>query len=126
MPPTVQVTTRYPGASPQTVVDTVALPIELQVNGVDRMLYMQSTSAADGTYTLTVTFDIGTDPNIDQVLVQNRVQSALGLAAAIGTGAGRHDPEKEHRDPADRDARFAGRAIRRPVHEQLRDDQSCQ
>ena len=77
VPPTVQVTTRYPGASPQTVVDTVALPIELQVNGADQMLYMQSTSAADGTYTLTVTFDIGTDPNIDQVLVQNRVQSAL-------------------------------------------------
>ena len=77
VPPTVQVTTRYPGASPQTVIDTVALPIELQVNGVDQMLYMQSTSAADGTYTLTVTFNIGTDPNIDQVLVQNRVNSAL-------------------------------------------------
>ncbi len=77
VPPTVQVTTRYPGASPQTVIDTVALPIEMQVNGVDRMLYMQSTSAADGTYVLTVTFDIGTDPNIDQVLVQNRVNSAM-------------------------------------------------
>jgi HAE1 family hydrophobic/amphiphilic exporter-1 len=73
----VQVTTRYPGASAQTVIDTVALPIELQVNGVDRMLYMQSTSAYDGTYTLTVTFEIGTDPDIDQVLVQNRVQIAL-------------------------------------------------
>ena len=77
VPPTVQVSTRYPGASPQTVIDTVALPIEMQVNGVDRMLYMQSTSAADGTYNLTVTFDIGTDPNIDQVLVQNRVNSAM-------------------------------------------------
>ena len=77
VPPTVQVTTSYPGASPQTVIDTVALPIETQVNGVDQMLYMQSTSAADGTYNLTVTFNIGTDPNIDQVLVQNRVQSAL-------------------------------------------------
>ncbi|MBV8189459.1 MAG: efflux RND transporter permease subunit [Alphaproteobacteria bacterium] len=77
VPPTVQVTTSYPGASPQTVIDQVALPIELQVNGVDRMLYMESTSAADGTYILTVTFEIGTDPDIDQVLVQNRVQLAL-------------------------------------------------
>ena len=77
VPPTVQVTASYPGASAQTVIDTVALPIENQVNGVDRMLYMQSTSAPDGTYSLTVTFAIGTDPNIDQVLVQNRVQLAL-------------------------------------------------
>lgn len=77
VPPTVQVTTRYPGASAQTVIDTVALPIENQVNGVDRMLYMQSTSASDGSYTLTVTFEIGTDPDTAQVLVQNRVQIAL-------------------------------------------------
>ena len=77
VPPTVQVTASYPGASAQTVMNTIALPIENQVNGVDRMLYMESTSAPDGTYTLTVTFEIGTDPNIDQVLVQNRVQLAL-------------------------------------------------
>jgi len=77
VPPTVQVTTRYPGASAQTVVDTVALPIEMQVNGVDRMLYMESTSASDGSYTLTVTFQIGTDPDQAQVLVQNRVAIAL-------------------------------------------------
>ncbi|MET0869051.1 MAG: efflux RND transporter permease subunit, partial [Pseudorhodoplanes sp.] len=76
-PPTVQVTTRYPGASARVVVDTVALPIEQQVNGVEEMIYMQSTSAADGTYTLTVTFKIGTDLNFAQVLVQNRVSSAL-------------------------------------------------
>jgi HAE1 family hydrophobic/amphiphilic exporter-1 len=77
VPPTVQVTTRYPGASAVTLVNTVALPIEQQVNGVENMLYMQSTSADDGTYTLVVTFAIGTDPDKAQILVQNQVASAL-------------------------------------------------
>lgn len=77
VPPTVQVSTRYPGASARTVIDTVALPIEQQVNGVEGMLYMQSFAAADGSYSLTVTFKIGTDLNFAQVLVQNRVSAAM-------------------------------------------------
>ncbi len=75
-PPTVQVSTSYPGADAQVVCNTVATPIEEQVNGVEGMLYMSSTCASDGSYALTVTFDIGTDLNIAQVLVQNRVALA--------------------------------------------------
>jgi HAE1 family hydrophobic/amphiphilic exporter-1 len=78
-PPTVQVTTVYPGANAQVVADTVASPIEEQVNGVEHMLYMSSTSAQDGSYALTVTFEVGTDLDIAQVLVQNRVAIAEPL-----------------------------------------------
>ena len=82
VPPTVQVTTTYPGASAKTVVENVALPIELQVNGVEGMIYMQSYSTDAGTYTLTVTFEIGTDLDFAQVLVQNRVSTALASLPA--------------------------------------------
>ena len=75
-PPTVQVTASYPGADPKVVAETVATPIEEQVNGVENMLYMSSQSTADGTMTLTVTFKLGTNLDIAQVLVQNRVAIA--------------------------------------------------
>lgn len=76
-PPTVQVTTMWPGASASLVQQLVASNIENQVNGVENMLYMQSDSTNDGRYTLTVTFEVGTDPNMAQVTVQNRVAIAL-------------------------------------------------
>src|SRR5947209_6642600 len=76
-PPSIQVAISYPGASAQTVADTVAAPIEQQVNGVEGMLYMSSQSGNDGSYTLTVTFEIGTDLNTALVMVQNRVTLAM-------------------------------------------------
>ncbi|WP_454915351.1 efflux RND transporter permease subunit [Xanthobacter sediminis] len=86
VPPTVSVTATYPGASARTVMDTVALPIEQQVNGVEGMIYMQSTSGNDGSYSLVVTFAIGTDPDMAQVLVQNRVSLATAqLPSAVST-----------------------------------------
>jgi multidrug efflux pump len=75
-PPQVTINVTYPGASAQTIVNTIAEPIEEQVNGAPGEIYMQSSSASSGTYSLTVTFAIGTDPSIDQVNVQNRVQIA--------------------------------------------------
>ncbi len=76
-PPEVEVTAIYPGANAAVVESTVAAPIEAEVNGVDDMIYMSSTSANDGSYRLTVTFEVGTDPDIAAVNVQNRVQLAL-------------------------------------------------
>jgi HAE1 family hydrophobic/amphiphilic exporter-1 len=77
VPPTIQVTTNWPGASGRLIQELVASNIETQVNGVDGMLYMQSYSTDAGTYSLTVTFAVGTDPNTAQVNVQNRVAIAL-------------------------------------------------
>jgi multidrug efflux pump len=78
-PPTVTVTALYPGANAQLVLDTVAAPIEQQISGVENLLYMSSQCTNDGQYNLTLTFQLGTDPNMAQVLVQNRVQLALPI-----------------------------------------------
>jgi len=77
VPPTVQVTTVYPGASAEVVAQTVATPLEQQINGIEDMIYMSSQSTGDGKLTITVTFRIGTDLNVAQMLTQNRVQDAL-------------------------------------------------
>jgi multidrug efflux pump len=82
-PPTVEVSAAYPGANAQVVADTVAAPIEQQVNGVENMMYMSSQCTNDGNYTLTVTFKNGSDLNISQVLVQNRESLAEPILPAL-------------------------------------------
>lgn len=86
-PPVVNVSASYPGANAETVEKSVAAPIEAQVNGVDGMVYMSSTSADNGGYSLAVTFEVGTDPDIAAVNVQNRVAQAMsGLPAEVTAG----------------------------------------
>ncbi len=96
-PPTVRVTANYPGANAQVVADTVAAPIEQQVVGVENMLYMSSQSNNDGSYTLDVTFELGTDVNMAQVLVQNRVAIAEPIlpdvVRAIGVITKKRSPD---------------------------------
>ncbi|WP_444936628.1 efflux RND transporter permease subunit [Microbulbifer sp. JMSA004] len=77
VPPSVQVSARYPGANPKTISETVATPLEEAINGVENMIYMKSVAGSDGTLTLNVTFELGTDPDQAQVQVQNRVSQAL-------------------------------------------------
>jgi len=76
VPPEVQVSARYPGASAETIAQTVAAPLEQKINGVDDMLYMRSVSAGDGSLTITVSFEVGTDPDQNTINVNNRVQAA--------------------------------------------------
>lgn len=123
VPPTVQVTTRYPGASARTVIDTVALPLEQQINGVEGLLYMQSFSGADGSYSLTVTFQ---DRDGSQCRADPCAESGVeraGVTAAGRSGARCECTEELDGDIADRDADFAGFPIRQPLPCQLRNHQ---
>src|ERR1700722_8003995 len=97
VPPSVVVTAMFPGANPQTIADTVATPLEEQINGTEGMLYMASSAASDGTLTLTVTFKLGVDPNLAQQLVQNRVNQALprlpSVTQALGVTTVKSSPD---------------------------------
>ncbi|MET0278531.1 MAG: efflux RND transporter permease subunit, partial [Pseudorhodoplanes sp.] len=96
-PPIINITGQYPGASAETVADTVVAPIEQQVNGVEGMLYISSNSSADGRFTIAVTFDLGVNLDIAQVQVQNRVaiaQPRLPLAVQqIGVTVAKSSPD---------------------------------
>jgi hydrophobe/amphiphile efflux-1 (HAE1) family protein len=97
VPPSIVVTARFPGANPNTIADTVATPLEEQVNGVENMLYMSSQAASDGTLTLTITFKIGTNSDLAQQLVQNRVNQALPrlpqVTQALGVTTTKRSPD---------------------------------
>ena len=85
-PPQIQVSAIYTGADALTVEQAVGTPIEQRMNGVDRMIYMQSVNGSDGTYTLNVYFQVGTDPNVANMLAQNRVNQALPRLPPAVTG----------------------------------------
>ena len=108
-PPTVQVSAVYPGANAETVAQTVGIPIEQQVNGVDGMLYMSSNSSSSGAYSLTITFAVGTDIDMATVQVQNKYRAII--TAGTGSSARSHCAETvfKHCDVPDND--FAGFCI---------------
>src|SRR3954469_20033148 len=97
VPPSVQVVAQFPGANPKVIAETVATPLEEQINGTEGMIYMSSQAASDGTLTLTVTFKLGMDANLATQLVQNRVNQALprlpDVTRALGVTTVKSSPD---------------------------------
>ena len=120
VPPTVVVRAQYPGANPKVIAETVATPIEEQINGVEGMLYMSSQATTDGLMTLTVTFRLGTDPDKAQQLVQNRVSQAEPRLARGRAHARHHDGQKLARPDDGRALAVAEQPLRHDVSAQLR------
>ena len=123
VPPQVTVSTQFAGASAAVVESTVAQPLEAQVVGVDKMIYMKSSSGNDGSYSLTVSFELGTNPDIDTVNVNNRVQQALSKLPLDGAAIRRDGAQALVRHPGVPAVLQRGRQTGSAVHQQLRHDQ---
>ena len=119
-PPLISVTGQYPGASAEVVASTVVTPIEQQINGVENMIYMASNSTADGRFSIAVSFDLGTNLDIAQVQVQNRVAIAHAAAAVGRAQHRRRRAEKLARPHDGRAPLFARQVAQLVVHLQLR------
>ena len=123
-PPSVSLSISYPGANAQVVQDTIAAPIEQAVNGVQGMLYMSSTSGSDGSYSLSITFEVGTNLNTALVMVQNRVALALPLLPTAVQSPGNHRPQEIAGPVDDHQLLLQRRKLHRPRSEQFRPHQS--